>query len=917
VKNKIDDLHLLIEEESPDILGITESWLSSDTPDSFLRLRNYQIFRCDRSHGTEGYGGVLLAVRHNLNSVLVPHNTHHEVIVVNVKVGSSILRFVLVYRPPQLNHSDNASFVDFLSDKLRNCRNYIIFGDMNYPNINWTDYTTNCSIDQTFLDYVNEQNLVQVITEPTRERNILDVCLVSHEKLVKNAVVHERFSTSDHNFITCDILMFCQVEAEPTVQLDFWRADWESIHRHFAAVDWDTLLNCCDLDTMWARFKSLMEYVIELYVPTKVAHKHKYAPWSNLHIKQISQKKKQLWRKSKSSPTAYNTDTYKKYCKYVKCEVTEAKIKYERDKFSNRSISAKNFFNYVDSSTNHKTPIPTPNVNGEDLVTDSQKAEALCNQFQSVFTVDDGKLPDCEQKVPLDSLTTIEITHEDVFLALRTMKDDVSPGPDGLHPLFIKKLTCHFVKPLKILFQKSLSTGLLVNDWKVGTVVPVNKKNRKPRDPVSYRPICLTSVLSKLLEKVVHKYIVSFVSQNNLLAESQHGFISGRSTTTNLIDCLNDWTMMINEKLAVDVLYVDLAKAFDSVSHEKLLYKLKKIGFGGNLLNWFRNYLTDRLQRTKVGCTLSGLVKVMSGIPQGSNLGPLLFNIYINDVYRCIKNNAIKLYADDSKIYGRANDELGCISLWEDLRNVQSFFNEWQLKVNIDKCEVLHIGYNNAGFRYKLDDCVLPESSDCRDLGIRISDDLSVHKHCANIVRTCFFRLKQFNDTFVCKDRLFQVFLYKTYIRPLLEHNTPVWTPHLIGDIDSIERVQKRFTKRLPGLYNTPYRERLSILDIESLEYRRIVFDLILMYKIVNDLIDLPFDTLFQFNTNSTRGHSLKVQIKSSRVDCRKYFFANRVAPIWNSLPANVVTSSSLRSFKALLSNHDLSNRLKGRALMA
>ena len=203
------------------------------------------------------------------------------------------------------------------------------------------------------------------------------------------------------------------------------------------------------------------------------------------------------------------------------------------------------------------------------------------------------------------------------------------------------------------------------------------------------------------------------------------------------------------------------------------------------------------------------------------------------------------------------------------------------------------------------------------NLGIHIAEDLTVRMHCAVITQTAYFRLKQFNITFICKDHNFQLFMFKTYIRPLLESNTQLWSPYLLQDIDMVERVQRRFTKSLPGMRNVSYLDRLETLQLESLESRRIYFDLLFLFKMIHNHIDLQWRDLFEFSSSSTRGHSFKINVQYSRVNCRKYFFINRITPIWNNLPNNVVESTSIWQFRSLLKSLDLNVYCRGRAHMA
>ena len=288
--------------------------------------------------------------------------------------------------------------------------------------------------------------------------------------------------------------------------------------------------------------------------------------------------------------------------------------------------------------------------------------------------------------------------------------------------------------------------------------------------------------------------------------------------------------------------------------------------------------------------------------------------MYINEICEQISFCNIKLYADDAKIYSATDRAFSTFEVAQDLQSIEWFLYDWQLKLNADKCEVMHIGRNNPLSPYYLNGEQLRCVESCSDLGVRVSNELSVRLHCTTIARNASYRLKQLNTAFVCKERSFKVHMFKTYVRPLLEYNAQVWSPSYLNEIDTVERVQRRFSKFMPGLWEVPYLTRLQILGLESLELRRIVFDLVYMYKLVYGFIDVDFTDLFISNTRVTRGHDLKVRMQRCNVNCRKHFFCNRVSKIWNSLPHDVVSSSSVDKFKSKLGTIDLSVYCKGRA---
>jgi len=229
------------------------------------------------------------------------------------------------------------------------------------------------------------------------------------------------------------------------------------------------------------------------------------------------------------------------------------------------------------------------------------------------------------------------------------LKPDKSPGPDNIHPMVLKEAACEVVKPLTMIFQKSVSQGELPNDWKRANVTPIHKKGAKD-EASNYRPVSLTSVVCKLLETVVKDQIVAFLNEEDTVSDKQHGFVKGRSCLTNLLEVFEHWTTCLDEGYGVDVVYLDYRKAFDTVPHQRLLTKLRQMGLGSGLTKWIGSFLTNRLMRVLVNGQGSPWIAVISGVPQGSVLGPLLFLLFVNELPEWIKTN-IRLFADDTKLW--------------------------------------------------------------------------------------------------------------------------------------------------------------------------------------------------------------------------------------------------------------------------
>ena len=411
-------------------------------------------------------------------------------------------------------------------------------------------------------------------------------------------------------------------------------------------------------------------------------------------------------------------------------------------------------------------------------------------------------------------------------------------------------------------------------------------------------PVSLTSVISKIMESIIRDRVLEHLMKHDLLADPQHGFVPGRDCMSQLLLCLDEWTQMIENNQAFDVIYTDFAKAFDSVAHQRLLVKLQNHGIEGDVLNWISSFLCNREQSVRVNQEYSTWTKVLSGIPQGSVLGPLLFVIFINDMPEEVKFNVCKLFADDCKLYGQVTTS-GTNTIQKDLNNLETWSKKWQLPFNVKKCKVMHIGSKNPNHEYLMNDHKLEVSESEKDLGVHIDNQLKFHIHTAAAIKKATQILGLIKKTYKTRDADTISLLYKSLVRPHLEYGNLIWGPSFMEDKKSIEKVQRRATKIVSGLYDAPYEERLKILNLPLLYYRRKRGDMIQMYKICNELVRIEPSKIFSPSTyTKTRGHSMKMSKKKASKVPRMNSFSIRSINNWNSLPKEVIEAPSLNMFK-------------------
>jgi len=571
----------------------------------------------------------------------------------------------------------------------------------------------------------------------------------------------------------------------------------------------------------------------------------------------------------------------------------------------------KSFYAYVRSKTSVKVKVGPLMKEGK-LISDSEGMSKVLNEyFSTVFTAEDmGNMPKGSGHGCGTVLDKIEITEELVVKSIKVLKDNKAPGVDGLNSTFIKGCMGGLVRPLVLLFRKSLATGQIPRDWKVANVSALFKKGSK-KEPGNYRPVSLTSQICKLLEKVIKEGIVNYLEANELIGKSQHGFIKGRSCLTNLLEFIQALTEGIDQGEDMDVVYLDFQKAFDKVPHKRLLLKVRDMGIGGEVAQWIENWLEGRKQRVVLNGCSSDWVDVTSGVPQGSILGPILFVIYINDLDEGIKNKIWK-FADDTKLMGKSTEPKGVEEIREDLQRLCRWAEKWQMAFNIDKCKVMHIGKKNRGAKYVMGSEEIKEVGEEKDLGVTVCKNLKVAKQCGQAAKKGNQILGMIARTFVSRNKFIITKLYKSLVRPHLDYCIQAWRPHLGKDIDVLERVQRRMSRMVEGCKDVSYEKRLQMLGLTTLEMRRVRADLIEVYKIFQGLDRVEEKDFFQrsqqgtsyLDVGRTRGNRYKLHKKRFRLVAAKYNFGNRAVNDWNRLPDRIVQIEELGKFKGELNNH-------------
>ena len=746
--------------------------------------------------------------------------------------------FSCIYRPPE---ASDQSFANIMSDLQHQigivsngrCPEMFIMGDLNLPLYDWESnrpmkaVSSNGAYQRT-MEFVEENFLSQMVDKPTRGNNILDIILTNSPQYIA-AITTEDSKISDHRVVECTLGFNPLVENPLQTTnwdhmnfrgLNLYKADFELMNEDLSEVEWDNLQTMCEEsgDTTGEKFKELIVLTV-LQLAIKHSPKKSQRRKNNL-VEPLKRRRRKLKSRiaakaSKDSATGQLEEELVALDDKIR-QVLDSNIERREQKaIDTIKSSPRFFFSYAKRLSKAKSNIaPLKRKDGVLTTDNKEKADLLQAQYCGAFSdPNDGDLAKSlswveKSEVVLDDF---DFSPEDIKAALAEL-DPSSAGPDGDIPAKIltacRNTLC---VPLFLLWEKSFEDGRTPDSLKIQFITPIFKRGDKTL-AINYRPVSLTSNLLKTFERVMRNKLVDHLEENNLLPDSQHGFRKRRGCLTQLLNHMDNIFNELNSGNEVDVVYLDYSKAFDKVNHSILLAKLEKLGIGGKILAWIKDFLSDRYQTVVVEGKKSSFEIVRSGVPQGTVLGPILFIIYVADLQNRVLHCDTGTFADDTKLQKRIVSEESGTELQEDLERVVEWSAANSMVLHEDKFEVVHYELNKTSFLRELPFhnelrlYVTPAGNyinpikHVRDLGIMLSDDCSWTPHVMKISsearRMAAWTLRAFKDRSVNT----MLTLFKSLVRCKLEYCSPLWSPYLIGDIQALESVQRRFTRRIDDM---------------------------------------------------------------------------------------------------------------------
>ena len=893
-----------------DVTAVTETFLSEAILDSQLVWgTEFTVFRTDRL-GRSG-GGVALFVRSSLQPSPVSTPSHVEIAAVDVKTKTKPIRIISAYRAPNASFDYTTTFCDTISFLCDTDHSVLLLGDFNFPVLGGLLTRNHHFLDRAsefFDSTIHQLSLKQLNKHPSREQtdNILDLIFVSAD-LVESCQpveLEEPFVDSDHYGLSVSVKIQTHAKQHVKAFRNFKKANHVEATSFLAQVDWDLIFGSSqDIESFSGHIYYYLNLAIENFVPLVKPRPQNSLPPYLLRLKRKLRSK--FNRRSRDRQSYLSAR--KKYYRAIR------QFHVEEEDALLRAPSQSSFYSLVKRKLSSASASLILHDSRGDTISDAPAvADAFSRHFSSVYTLDDGYVPILSSWEG-NKLELRQVSEAVIEQALKKLAPKTSLGPDRVPMHFLKGVSSAILRPLSLLFSWSLTTGDSPAIWKVADVRPLYKGKGQRTSPDSYRPISKSSALAKVLEKIVSVELMTHFYRHDIISPRQFGFRPKRSTVSQLLKCVNDWTSMLSRKQSGYVVYLDFRKAFDTVSHTKLLAVLKSKGVGDSLLRWLRNYVMGRTQRIDIDDVLSPPVEVSSGVLQGSCIGPTAFLAYIESLLSILAGHTnVEFYAfcDDVKIYGSSLP-----ALQDALNDIDVWCGGWQLQLSPAKCHVLVLGRDGIGLApssataeeaarfpdppphltpLTLAGHTLKFVGSARDLGVEIDSALSFSNHCRILSKSAkkssFRTLRCFNSGKV--ENLLRA--YTTYIRPKLEYASVVFSPVNISDSHLVERVQRYFTRAIFAkckLRPQCYERRLKFLGLDTLAARRIKLDLVCVHKMYHGLLD-GCDILQHSKSQRHHRNNRHLLKEHSVIRARLHFLTNRVVSLWNKLPESVIDGS-------------------------
>ena len=903
------------------IILLSETWIKNEN--DWINIPNYTAYHSFRKDGNkEGYGGVSILLHDRLKGEIIPSLTLNNNVIESVGIKTIINKkktnVVCIYRPPihttEILDNFNESISVLLNNLPRNEMNFI-GGDINI-NLNSTTLSNSA---KNFQELLASESYYPLITLPTRVTHNSSTHI---DHLFTNTLLPIESGTldcgiTDHRAILCTIpndsraiseLFEIKFRDHSELNIERFRIDILNKLSNFAVY------NDFSIDSKIQIFENILSncYMANCPIKTKrISYKNLTSPWISDSIKRSIHHKYLLFKLSEEN--SQFSVRYKAYQNILRKLIKSAKESYYLSKFNSIAGDVKKTWKTIKSILQSKSKGSEFKIEiaGETISDPSQISENFNDYFASIGSTLAANIPQTNTD-PLsylqpnpNSFLFFECTSSEVLKVINGLKNK-RKGLDEIPIAIYKKIGDIISGQISEFINYSISSGVFPSSLKIARVVPIHKSGSK-RNMNNFRPISILPTLSKIFEKVMHRRMMSFIEKYNILYSEQYGFRNGKSTSDAILKFTDKCYDALNNKKSIISIYLDFSKAFDTINHQLLCSKLDKYGFRGNINSWFKSYLNNRKQYVCIDKSKSSPKDINFGVPQGSILGPLLFILYINDMWKCTQLNLIH-FADDSTAFMSFSNPVSiCSSINSELNNIDVWVRANQLSLNASKTtySIFSSKKLNLSSNITIRNVNIERSRCQKFLGVLLDENLNFQSH-INSVRLKVSRaigiMKKMRD--IAPPNILKK-LYYAIAYPHITYSIEVWGK---SSKTAIKRLSNKILKVQKLLPDDEFNSLLRYDQIQSL------FCLVKFHKyyikkessyFLNKFNELR--VLHNLNTRLNRNNLFNnPSINSSKMYRSFYYFAIKK---WNQIPGPIRSIPKHKSFKKQLKKYLLSNQ--------
>ena len=929
---KVSLIEAFITTNDYDIMCLSETFLDSQTniDDNRLDINGYNLLRADHPSGTKR-GGVCMYYKD-----FIPVSKRddlccmNECLVTEILLGTEKCFITCLYRSPSQNNDEFENFCTDFNLLLTSINNEnpscsVVLGDFNAKCSKWWPGNKENLEGREIYSLTSTAGYSQLINQPTHTINTssscIDLIFCSNTKIITESGVEKSlFDKCHHNLIFGK--MNFKIPLPPPYKREIWdygKANVDGINRSIKDFNWRHAFQDLPVDDKVRVLTNTLSNIFHNFIPNKIIKcNSRKPPWMTYEItsalKERSKLTKAYYRSGQSEQTHNALTKKSKECTEMIIKEKSEYIRRMSQKLNDTLAAPKTYWTILNRFLhNKKIPlIPPLLVNGEVVSDFSTKAELFNEYFASQCTPlnNSSMLPPFSYKT-VKRINSIRINEKDISSIIRSLNPNKAHGWDNISIRMIQLCDKSLAVPLKLIFESAISEGTFPKAWKKGNIVPVHKKESKNLIK-NYRPISLLPIFGKIFERIIYNSLFFYFYSNKLFTKSQSGFLPGDSCVSQLLSIIHEIQTAFDCNPTLDVrgVFLDISKAFDKVWYEGLLFKLKSYGVENHLYNLLEDYLKDRQQRVVLNGKCSSWKNVLSGVPQGSVLGPLLFLIYINDLPEGI-HSICKIFADDTSLFSKVYDKNKSQNeLNLDLQKISQWAFQWKMQFNPDQNKQANEVIFTRKFNItehppiKFNNNKVSKCASQKHLGLTLDSNLNFNEHIEEKINKCNKIIGLIKRLSVTLPRKALLTIYKSFVRPHLDY-ADILYDHPFNECfkSKIEKVQYSASLAITGAIRGTSRERLyQELGLEPLYDRRWYRKLLFFYKIINGLSPDYLQTYLKRPTD--RAYCTRATNKNNfdTFNTRTEYFKNSFFPYcvneWNKLNQEIKNAESIFKFK-------------------